>query len=108
MNTVKLYVGLVLMTFACFDASKAQIFDQSVEEEDVESVEERSIFNNDPVFGNRKTVTRRGTGGFDSNMSFDGNTANVPIDGGIGLMITGLVGYGIKRIKKNRKRSQDV
>jgi hypothetical protein len=41
-------------------------------------------------------------------MSFGGNTANVPIDGGIGVMITGLVGYGIKRIKKSRKRSQDV
>ncbi len=96
------------MTFVSVHATKAQIFDQSVEEEEVESAEERSIFKNDPVFENRKTVTRRGTGGFDSNMSFDGNTANVPIDGGIGVMITGLVGYGIKRIKKNRKRSQDV
>ncbi len=108
MSTLKLYFGLVLMTFVSIHVSKAQIFDNSSHEEDVETAEERSIFNSDPVFENRKTVTRRGSGGFDGNMSFGGNTANVPIDGGIGVMITGLVGYGIKRIKKSRKRSQDV
>ena len=99
-----IYLSVLSMCMTAPNFAKAQgIFDNDPEEQIDEA--DRQAFSNDPIFESKKTVTRRGSGGFDNtNMTFGGNT---PIDGGLGVMVGGLVGYGIRRIRKNKNNKKN-
>jgi hypothetical protein len=38
--------------------------------------------------------------------SFDDSVSDVPIDGGLSLLIAGGIGYGLKKLKKNDVKKQ--
>ena len=80
----------------------AQIFEQEDNEQTKVLGTERDVFASDPIFEKKGGISKRSSGGatFDSNMTFGGN---VPIDGGLGVFVGGLLGYGIKKMKKRRQ-----
>ena len=84
--------------------TNAQIFEQEDNEQTKVLGTERDVFASDPIFQKKGGISKRGSGTFDSNMNFGGN---VPIDGGLSIFVGGLLGYGIKKMKK-RRRTTDV
>jgi hypothetical protein len=74
------------------------------DEDRISIVEE--IFPSNP-FDVEETITNRSSGGgtFDDDMTFEGN---IPIDGGLSVVVTTLFGYGIKSIKKRRQLKKNV
>ncbi len=94
---------LIFLTFllGIFNISKSQgLFEE--DGYDKMDKKENDFFSNDPVFENRKSVGRRGdiNQGFDEGMTYGGS---IPVDGGITLMVGGLIGYGVNRIRKRGK-----
>jgi hypothetical protein len=87
-------------------SSNAQIFEHADDEQTKVLGTEREVFASDPIFEKKGGITKRASGGatFDSNLTFGGN---VPIDGGLSIFVGGLLGYGIKKMKK-RRRVTDV
>ena len=72
-----------------------------------EEVTEDGIFPSHSNTANKKSPTRRSSGGgtFDDNPTFEGN---IPIDGGLSVVVTALFGYGIKSLRKRRQLKKDV
>ena len=91
------------LTLIFYSECKAQIFEHADQKSNVEDEE---VFQHGEIFKNKKTVEKRSSGGatFDSNMTFGGN---IPIDGGLSIFVTGLFGYGIKKLR-NRKHLKNV
>ncbi len=94
-----------LMVLACFvwifNISNAQgLFEE--DGYDKMDKKEKDFFSNDPVIDNRNRVGRRGdiNTGFDEGMTYGGS---IPVDGGITVMLGGLIGYGVNRIRKRSK-----
>lgn len=95
-------VGLVF--FGSMGNINAQIFDHADDEESKVLGTEREVFSNDAAFEKKGRISKRGDGavGFDSGLTYGGSA---PIDGGLGIFVGGLLGYGIKKMKKRRQRS---
>lgn len=55
----------------------------------------------------KKANNRGGQGGAGGFAAFNTNTKDTPIDGGITLVIGGLLGYGISQIKKRNNQVKD-
>lgn len=100
------YMLTGIFVLGYYGNSKAQIFEHEDDEQTKIEGSDREVFASDPIFEKKGGISKRGSGGatFDGNMTFGGN---VPIDGGLSIFVGGLLGYGIKKMKK-RRQSSDV
>lgn len=107
MRTFIMNLALIgALTIGTIHTVKAQIFVHEDDQETIIEGTDREVFASDPIFEKKGGISKRSSGGatFDNNMTFGGN---VPIDGGLSIFVGGLVGYGIKKMKK-RRRTKDV
>ncbi len=98
------YVLTGIIIFGAIGNSGAQIFENADNQQSTIEGQEREVFANDPVFEKSTGISKRGSGGatFDGDMTYGGG---VPIDGGLTIFVGGLLGYGIKKMKKRRQSS---
>ena len=101
-NLILNFVIIGALSLGSIGITQAQIFEHADDEETKVLGSERDVFASDAAFQKKGNIGKRGSGNFDSNLTFGGN---VPIDGGLSIFVGGLLGYGIKKMKKRRQRS---
>jgi hypothetical protein len=101
-NSIMILVLMGSLSFGTIGITNAQIFDHADDEETKVLGTEKEVFASEP-FEKKGAISKRSDGGatFDSNMKFEGN---VPIDGGISIFVVGLLGYGIKKMRKSKMK----
>jgi len=98
-------IGITLLTTLC---SSTNGIGQAYEYQTEEAIPTGGgIFPDDQKTDYEKSLSRRGNGGgtFNDDMTFDGN---VPIDGGLSIVVTTLFGYGVRSLRKRRQLNKNA